>query len=147
MRLKSRERIEAENLALRHQLNIVSRSAERVTWFYNQRGKAEQYIKEGKNAIKSTRLSSRKFRDNAVRQQFHALSYNLGNFMRTLALPREVEHWSMTTLREKLIKIGAKIVRHGRYVTFQMAEVAVPRELFQKILSPIGDLRRRPAPA
>ena len=125
----------------------LSRSAKRVTWFYNQRGKAEQYIKEGKNAIKSTRLSSRKFRDNAVRQQFHALSYNLGNFMRTLALPREVEHWSMTTLREKLIKIGAKIVRHGRYVTFQMAEVAVPRELFQKILSLIGDLRRRPAPA
>ncbi len=125
----------------------LSRSAKRVTWFYNQRGKAEQYIKEGKNAIKSTRLSSRKFRDNAVRQQFHDLSYNLGNFMRTLALPREVEHWSMTTLREKLIKIGAKIVRHGRYVTFQMAEVAVPRELFQKILSLIGDLRRRPAPA
>ncbi len=50
--------------------------------------------------------------------------------MRTLALSREVEHWSMTTLREKLIKIGAKIVRHGRYATFQMAEVAMPRELF-----------------
>ena len=53
----------------------------------------------------------------------------------------------MATLREKLIKIGAKIVRHGRYVTFQMAEVAVPRELFQKILRLIDDLRRRPIPA
>ena len=52
---------------------------------------------------------------------------NLANFMRTLALPKEVEHWSLTTLREKLVKIGAKVVRHGRYVTFQLAEVAVPR--------------------
>ncbi len=66
---------------------------------------------------------------------------------RTLALPKEVECWSLTTLREKLIKIGAKIVRHGRYITFQMAEVAVPRELFRKILSLIDDLRRRPVPA
>ena len=72
---------------------------------------------------------ARKFRNNEVRLQLHALAYNLGNFMRTLALPREVEHRSMTTLREKLIKIGAKIVRHGRYVTFKMAEVAVPRHL------------------
>jgi hypothetical protein len=125
----------------------LSRSAERVTWFYNQRGKAEQYIKEGKNAIKWTRLSCRKFRDNAVRLQLHALAYNLANFMRTLALPKEVEHWSLTTLREKLVKIGAKVVRHGRYVTFQLAEVAVSRELFRKILSLIDDLRRRPAPA
>ncbi len=62
-------------------------------------------------------------------------------------LPEEVEHWSLTTLREKLVKIGAKVVRHGRYVTFQLAEVAVPRELFRKILSLIDDLRRRPVPA
>ena len=66
--------------------------------------------------------------------------------MRTLALPEEVEHWSLTTLREKLVKIGAKVVRHGRYVTFQLAEVAVPKELFRKILRLIDDLRRRPAP-
>ena len=61
--------------------------------------KAEQFIKGGKNAIKWTRLSCRKFRDNAVRLQLHALAYNLANFMRTLALPKEVEHWSLTTLR------------------------------------------------
>ncbi len=67
--------------------------------------------------------------------------------MRTLALPKEVEHWSMTTLREKLGKIGAKVVRRGRYVTFQLAEVAVSRGLFRKILSLIDDLRPRPAPA
>jgi DNA-binding NarL/FixJ family response regulator len=63
-------------------------------------------FKEGKNAIKWTRLSCRKFRDNEVRLQLHALAYNLANFMRTLALPKEVEHWSLTTLREKLVKIG-----------------------------------------
>jgi hypothetical protein len=125
----------------------LSRPAERVVAFYNQRGKAEQYIKEGKNAIKWTRLSCCKFRDNEVRLQLHALAYNLANFMRTLALPKEVEHWSLTTLREKLVKIGAKVVSHGRYVTFQLAEVAVPRGLFQKILSLIDDLRRRPVPA
>ena len=105
--------------------NSESRPAERVVAFYNQRGTAEQWIKEGKNAIKWTRLSCRKFDHNAVRLQLHALAYNLGSFMRTLALPDSVEQWSLTTLREKLIKIGAKIVRHGRYVIFQMAEVAI----------------------
>ncbi len=59
-------------------------------------------------------------------------------------LPEEVEHWSLTTLREKLIKIGAKIVRHGRYVTFQMADVAVPCDLFQEILRRIDGFRRSP---
>tara|TARA_B100000315_G_scaffold32143_1_gene27159 strand:- start:121 stop:1266 length:1146 start_codon:yes stop_codon:yes gene_type:complete len=125
----------------------LSRPAERVVAFYNHRGTAEQWIKEGKNAIKWTRLSCRKFRNNEVRLQLHALAYNLANFMRTLALPKEVEHWSLTTIREKLVKIGAKVVRHGRYVTFQLAEVAVPRSLFEKILGLIDDLRRRPVPA
>ena len=112
----------------------LSRPTERVVAFYDHRGTAEQRIKEGKNAIKWTRLSCRKFRNNKVRLQLHALGYNLGNFIRTLALPKEVEHWSLTTLWEKLVKIGAKVVRHGRYVTFQMAEVAVPRNLFREIL-------------
>ena len=67
-------------------------------------------------------------------------------FQRTLALPEAVEHWSLTTLREKLIRIGAKIVRHGRYVTFQLAEVAIPRDLFADILRRIDRLRPRPAP-
>jgi len=122
----------------------LKRPAERVVAFYNQRGTAEQFIKEGKNAIKWTRLSCRRFRNNAVRLQLHALAYNLANFMRTLALPKEVEHWSLTTIREKLVKIGAKVVAHGRYVTFQMAEVAVPRDLFRSILRQI-DLLRRPS--
>ena len=66
--------------------------------------------------------------------------------MRTLALPKEVEHWSLTTLREKLVKIGAKVVAHGRYLNFQLVEVAVPPDLFRKILRLIDDLRSRPAP-
>ncbi len=125
----------------------LSRPSERVVAFYNHRGTAEQHIKEGKYAIKWTRLSCGKFRNNEVRLQLHALAYNLANFMRTLALPKEVEHWSLTTLREKLVKIGAKVVSHGRYITFQLAEVAVSRDLFRKILSLIDDLRRRPVPA
>ena len=84
----------------------LGRPARRVVAFYNQRGTAEQHIKEGKNAILWTRLSCRKFQNNAVRLQLHALAYNLGNFMRTLALPAAVKHWSLTSLREKLVKIG-----------------------------------------
>jgi len=125
----------------------LSRLAERVVAFYNQRGTAEQWIKEGKNAIKWTRLSCCSFAANAVRLQLHALAYNLANFLRTLALPEAIAHWSLMSLREKLVKIGAKIVTHARYVTFQMAEVAVPRELFQEILRLIDGLRPRPAPA
>ena len=125
----------------------LSRPAERVTMFYNGRGTAEQYFKEGKNAINWTRLSCHRFRNNEVRLQLHALAYNLGNFLRTLVLPEAVEHWSLTTLREKLIKIGAKVVRHGRYVTFQMAEVAIPRPLFADILRLIAELRPPPDPA
>jgi hypothetical protein len=79
-----------------------------------------------------------------VRLQLHALAYNLGNFLRTLALPAGVAQWSMTTLRDRLVKIGARIVRHARSVTFQMAEVAVARSLFQQILAAITALRPSP---
>ena len=102
----------------------MARRAESVVGFYNKRGTCEQYIKEGKGAIKWTRLSCRSFAANAVRLQLHALAYNLGNFLRTLATPEPIKEWSLTTLKEKLIKIGAKVVGHARYVAFQMAEVA-----------------------
>src|ERR1700738_1053324 len=125
----------------------LARPAERVGGFYKHRGTAEQWIKEGKGAIKWTRLSCRTFAANAVRLQLHVLAYNLGNFMRTLAMPKAAEPWSLTSLREKLIKIGAKVVSHGRYVTFQMAEVAVARQMFKQILSLIARLRAPPAPA
>jgi hypothetical protein len=125
----------------------LARPVERLVAFYNHRGTCEQYIKEGKGAVKWTRLSCRSFAANAVRLQLHALAYNLGNFMRTLAMPKTAEPWSLTSLREKLIKIGAKVVSHGRYTTFQMAEVAVPRQMFQEILMLIAQLRAPPAPA
>jgi hypothetical protein len=124
----------------------LSRPAERVVVFYNGRGTAEQWIKEGKNAAKWTRLSCQSFAANGVRLQLHALAYNLANFLRTLALPDEIEKWSLTSLREKLVKIGARLVAHGRYMTFQMAEVAVPRDLFRRILEMIDGLRKK-APA
>jgi hypothetical protein len=92
-------------------------------------------------------LSCRTFAANAVRLQLHALAYNLGNFMRTLAMPKTVHPWSSTRLHEKLVKIGAKVVSHGRYVTVQMAELAVPRRMFADIRSLIARLRAPPAPA
>jgi hypothetical protein len=119
----------------------LRRPPARVVAFYNGRGTAEQWIKEGKNAVKWTRLSCTTFKANAVRLQLHALAYNLANFLRTLALPGEVERWSLTSLREKVVKIGAKVISHGRYAIFQMAEVAVPRELFRQILARIAKLR------
>ena len=79
--------------------------------------------------------------------QLHALAYNLGNFLRTLATPEPIKDWSLTSLKEKLIKIGAKVVSHGRYVVFQMAEVAIPRQMFQEILRLIAELRPQPPPA
>lgn len=69
---------------------------------------------------------------------------NLGNFLLRLALPRDVKHWSLTTLREKLIKIGAKVTRHAKYATFQLAEVAVTRNLFAAILARIARLAQPP---
>ena len=69
-----------------------------------------------------------------------ALAYNLGNFLMRLALPEMVKHWSLRSLKEKLIKIGAKVVRHSRCVIFQMAEVAVPKALFFEILARIRRL-------
>src|ERR1700694_475193 len=125
----------------------MARSAENVVAFYNKRGNCEQWIKEGKGAIKWTRLSCRTFAANAVRLQLHALAYNLGNFLRTLATPEPIKDWSLTSLKEKLIKIGAKVVSHGRYVSFQMAEVATPRQIFQEMLRLIAELRPQPPPA
>jgi Transposase DDE domain group 1 len=91
--------------------------------------------------VKWTKLSCRRFKDNAARLHLFALAYNLANSLRQLALPRPIKGWTLTTLREKLVKIGAQLVSHARYVIFQLAEVAVPRELFAAILGRIGRLR------
>jgi len=107
-------------------------------------GEREKPVKEGKNAVRWTRLSCRSMQANAVRLQLHALAYNLANFFRTLVLPDEVERWSLTTLREKVVKIGAKVIAHARYTVFQMAEMVVSQSLFLRILALIDDLRPRP---
>jgi Transposase DDE domain group 1 len=83
----------------------------------------------------------RTFAANAVRLQLHALAF------RTLATPEPIQDWSLTSVKEKLIKTGAKVVSHGRYVVFQMAEVAIPRQMFQEILRLIAELLPQPPPA
>jgi len=122
----------------------MARPAQNVGEFCNKRGTCEQWIKEGKGAVKWTRLSCRSFAANAVRLQLHALAYNLGNLVRTMATPEPMKDWSLTSLKEKLIKIGAKVVSHAHDVAFQMAEVAVPRNMFADILRRIAELRLPP---
>jgi hypothetical protein len=94
----------------------------------------------GKCAVECMRLSCHHFQDNAVRLALFVLAYNLGNFLRRLALPKEMAQSSLTTLREKLVKIGARLTRHARRLVLQMAEVAIPRDLFGQILARIRSL-------
>jgi hypothetical protein len=113
--------------------SLTWRPAENVVAFYNKRGTCEQWIKEGKGAIKWTRLSCRAFAANAVRLQLHALAYNVGNFLRTLATPEPIKDWSMTSLKEKLIKIGAR----RSSATADMLPSRWPRSPSHRICSPI----------
>jgi hypothetical protein len=103
----------------------LARSAEHIVAFYNHHGTCEQRIKGGKGAINWTRLSRRSFasavRPSAPRRYFKISTISCG----PLTMPRSRNRGRLTSLREKLIKIGGKVVSHGRYVTFQMAGVAV----------------------
>ena len=117
---------------------------EGVTHYYNGRGTAEQWIKEGKYALNWTRLSCHRFVANQVRLWLFVLAYNLGNFMRRLTLPESVKHWSLRSVQTKLIKMGGRLVRHARRLVFQLAEVAVSREIFRQVLERIAGLH--PAP-
>ena len=122
-------------------VTTMSAKPEGVVHSYNGRGTAEQWIKEGKYALNWTRLSCKRFVSNQVRLGLFVLAYNLGNFLRRLVLPMKIKHWSLRSLLVKFIKTGAKIVIHSRYVTFQMAEVAIDKRLFAKILTRIERLR------
>ena len=117
---------------------------EGVVRFYNGRGTAEQWIKEGKYALNWTRLSCHRFVANRVRLSLFILAYNLGNFLRRLCLPKAVRHWSLRSVQVKLIKMGGRLVRHSRRLIFQLSEVSVPRRLFEGVLDRIG--RLSPAP-
>ncbi|MCP4185150.1 MAG: IS1380 family transposase, partial [Hyphomicrobiales bacterium] len=72
-----------------------------------------------------------------------ALAYNLANFVRTLVLPDSIADWSLTSMRDRMIKIGAKAIRHARSIILQLAKVAVPRELWSQMLANISDLKAR----
>jgi hypothetical protein len=122
----------------------LSANPEGVVHFYNRRGTAEQWIKEGKYALNWTRLSCHRFAANQVRLQLFVLAYNLGNFLRRLCLPKAINDWSLRSLQVKLIKIGGRIVRHARRFVFQLAEVAVSRDLFAAILERITRLSLSP---
>ena len=118
---------------------------EGVVRFYNGRGTAEQWVKEEKYALNWTRLSCHRFVANRVRLSVFVLAYNLGNFLRRLCLPKAVKHWSLRSVQVKLIKMGGRLVRHSRWLIFQLSEVSVPRRLFEGVLDRIG--RLSPAPS
>ena len=118
-------------------LEAPSRS---VVRFYNKRGTAEQWIKEGKQAVKMTRLSCHRFRSNQVRLGLSVLAYNLGNLWRRLALPKRIENWSLTSLQQRLVKTGGRLVKHARYYWLLLAESHLTRRLFGSMLWRIAGL-------
>jgi hypothetical protein len=111
-----------------------------VVRFYNKRGTAEQWIKEGKQAVKMTRLSCHRFRSNEVRLWLSLIAYNLGNLWRRLVLPRSIENWSLTSLQQRLVKTGGRLVKHARYYWLMLAESHLTRRLFGSMVRRIAAL-------
>jgi len=101
-----------------------------VVQFCNKRGTAEQWIKQGKQAVKMTRLSCHRFRSNEVRLWLSVIAYNLGNLWRRLVLPLPVGHWSLTSLQQRLVKTGGRLIRRARYNWLLLAERHLTRRLF-----------------
>ena len=111
-----------------------------VVRFYNKRGTAEQWIREGKQAVKMTRLSCHRFRSNEVRLWLSVIAYNLGNLWRRLVLPKGVEKWSQTSLQQRLVKTGGRLVKHARYYWLLLAESHMTRRLFASMVRRIEAL-------
>jgi len=122
-------------------LTLPSRA---VVRFYNKRGTAEQWIKEGKQAVKMTRLSCHRFRSNEVRLWLSVIAYNLGNLWRRLVLPKKSEKWSLTSLQQRLVKTGGRLIKHARYYWLLLAESHMTRRLFASMVRRIAGL---PVPA
>ena len=116
-------------------LEVPSRA---VVRFYNKRGTAEQWIKEGKQAVKMTRLSCHRFRCNEVRLALSLLAYNLGNLWRRLVLPQRIANWSLTSLQQRLVKTGGRLVKHARYYWLLLAEGHLNRRRFAAMLGRIA---------
>jgi hypothetical protein len=115
-----------------------------VVRFYNKRGTAEQWIKEGKQAVKMTRLSCHRFRSNEVRLWLSVIAYNLGNLWRRLVLPQRIDNWSLTSLQQRLVKTGGRLVKHARYYWLLLAEGHLTRGLFGAMVRRVAAL---PVPA
>jgi hypothetical protein len=106
-----------------------------VVRFYNQRGTAEQWIKEGKAATHWTRLSCHRFRANEVRLLFGVIAYKVR--------PLAIQSWSLTSLQQRLFKTGGRLIRHARYFILQLAESHLTPTLFRQILGRIERLAGR----
>jgi len=135
-------KIEFHSGELFPRLGFIVTNLETPDWavvrFYNKRGTAEQWIKEGKQAVKMTSLSCHRFRSNQVRLALSLLAYNLGNLWRRLALPRRIEHWSLTSLQQRLVKTGGRLVKHARYYWLLLAEGHLNRQRFGTMLGRIA---------
>jgi len=101
---------------------------------HHKRGTAEQWIKAGKEAVKLTRLSCHRFRANEVRLWLSVIAYNLGNLWRRLALPKQIDTWSLVSLQQRLVKTGGRLIKHARYFWLLLAEGHLTRRLFGAIL-------------
>jgi hypothetical protein len=121
-------------------LTLPSRA---VVRFYNKRGTAEQWIKEGKQAVKMTRLSCHRFRSNEVRLWLTIIAYNLGNLWRRLALPQRIGNWSLTSLQQRLVKTGGRLIKHARYYWLLLAESHLTRRLFGAMVQRMAALTIR----
>jgi hypothetical protein len=122
-----------------HRDNLAALSRALVR-FHNKRGTAEQWIKEGKQAVKMTRLSCPRFRSNEVRLWLSLIAYNLGNLWRRLVLPTLIDSWSLTSLQQRLVKTGGRLIKHARYYWLLLAESQLTRRLFGSILRRIAML-------
>jgi hypothetical protein len=107
-----------------------------VVRFYNKRGTAEQWIKEGKQAVKMTRL----IRSNEVRLWLSLIAYNLENLWRRLVLPKKIGNWSLTTLQQRLVKTGGRLIKHARYYWLMLAESHLTRRLFGSMVRRLAAL-------
>jgi hypothetical protein len=112
----------------------------KVVKFYNKRGTCEQWIKEGKNTLTWTKLSCKRFKENEARLKLFLLAYDLGNFLRTLVLPKKIKHWSLKTIQLKLIKTGGRLIKHARYYCLLLAEVSITEKIFSGLMNNIRKL-------
>ena len=121
-------------------MTSLAASSRAVVRFYNKRGTAEQWIREGKQAVAMTRLFCHRFRANEVPLWLSLIAYNRGNLWRRLALPTQVATWSLTSLQQRLMKTGGRLIKHSRYYWLLAAESHLTWRLFCGILRKITAL-------